>query len=33
VVPPSDEKWGFGVLRSDYSPRPAYSALAVMAKP
>jgi hypothetical protein len=33
VVAPSDEKWGFGVLRSDYSPRPAYSALAVMAKP
>ncbi len=32
VVPQSDEKWGFGVLRADYSPRPAYSALAAMPK-
>jgi len=31
-VPSSDEKWGFGVLRNDWSPRPAYSALAAMAK-
>ena len=31
-VPSSDEKWGFGVLRSDWSPRPAYTALAAMPK-
>jgi len=30
--PNSDEKWGFGVLRGDYSPRPAYTALQTMAK-
>lgn len=28
----SDEKWGFGVLRAGYSPRPAYSALQGMPK-
>jgi cellulase (glycosyl hydrolase family 5) len=28
AVPQSDEKWGFGVIRDDWSPRPAYSALA-----
>lgn len=27
VVPQTDEKWGFSVLRGDYSPRPAYVAL------
>ena len=32
VVPATDEKWGFGVLNSDWSPRPAYSALAQMPK-
>ncbi|HLY66178.1 MAG TPA: hypothetical protein VKU60_11645 [Chloroflexota bacterium] len=32
VVPQTDEKWGFGVLRADYSPRPAYTALAAMPK-
>ena len=32
VVPQTDEKWGFGVLRSDYSPRPAYTALQQMSK-
>jgi hypothetical protein len=32
VVPQSDEKWGFGVLRSDWSGRPAYFALASMPK-
>ncbi len=32
VVPPTDEKWGFGVVRSDYSPRPAYVALENMGK-
>jgi len=32
AVPQTDEKWGFSVLRSDWSPRPAYSALASMAK-
>jgi hypothetical protein len=32
AVPQSDEKWGFGVLRSDWSPRPAYTALANMPK-
>jgi hypothetical protein len=24
---PSDEKWGYGILRKDWSPRPAYDAL------
>ncbi len=28
----SNEVWGFGVVRPDYSPRPAYTALAAMAK-
>jgi polysaccharide biosynthesis protein PslG len=32
AVGPTDEKWGFGVLRDDWSPRPAYSALTNMAK-
>ncbi|HEX6510837.1 MAG TPA: hypothetical protein VF157_00945 [Chloroflexota bacterium] len=32
VVPQSDEKWGFGVLHADYSPRPAYTALQKVAK-
>ncbi len=29
---PSDEKYGWGVLNSDWSPRPAYYALATMTK-
>jgi hypothetical protein len=33
VVPQTDEKWGFGVLRSDWSGRPAWGALANMPKP
>jgi hypothetical protein len=32
-VPPSDEKWGFGIVRADYSARPAYGALLGMPKP
>jgi polysaccharide biosynthesis protein PslG len=32
AVPQTDEKWGFGVIRSDWSPRPAYSALVEMPK-
>ena len=32
AVPQTDEKWGFGVIRDDWSPRPAYSALAEMPK-
>jgi polysaccharide biosynthesis protein PslG len=32
AVPQTDEKWGFAVMRSDWSPRPAYSALATMPK-
>jgi len=32
VVPQTDEKWGFGVLRADFTPRPAFSALASMPK-
>jgi hypothetical protein len=32
VVPQTDEKWGFAVLRADWSPRPAFSALASMPK-
>jgi hypothetical protein len=32
VVQQSDEKWGFSVLRDDWSPRPSYSALAQMPK-
>lgn len=30
---PSDEKWGYGILRKDWSPRPAYDALKNMQKP
>jgi polysaccharide biosynthesis protein PslG len=33
VVPQSNEEWGFGVIRSDWSGRPAYSALLEMSKP
>jgi polysaccharide biosynthesis protein PslG len=32
AVPQTDEKWGFGILRSDWSGRPAYKALQQMAK-
>ena len=32
AVPQTDEKWGFSVLKSDWSPRPAYSALVAMPK-
>ncbi|MGH2366136.1 MAG: hypothetical protein ACRDGF_02025 [Chloroflexota bacterium] len=32
IVPQTDEKWGFGVLRANYSPRPAYTALQQMPK-
>ena len=32
AVPQNDEKWGFGVIRSDWSARPAYSALVEMPK-
>jgi hypothetical protein len=32
VVPQTDEKWGFGVLRGDYSARPAYTALQKLSK-
>jgi polysaccharide biosynthesis protein PslG len=32
-VPPSDEKWGFAIVRADYSGRPAYFALLGMPKP
>jgi hypothetical protein len=32
-VPQSDEKWGFGVVRADYSGRPAYGRLLGMPKP
>jgi polysaccharide biosynthesis protein PslG len=32
AVPTTDEKWGFGVLRDEWSPRPAYYALAQMPK-
>ena len=32
VVPPTDEKAPFGILRPDYSPRPAYDALKAMGK-
>jgi hypothetical protein len=33
AVPQTDEKWGFGIIRSDASARPAYSALLEMPKP
>ncbi|HEY3059854.1 MAG TPA: hypothetical protein VGL99_12850 [Chloroflexota bacterium] len=32
VVPQNDEKWGFGILRSDWSGRPAFFALSAMPK-
>jgi hypothetical protein len=32
AVPQSDEKWGFGILRADWSGRPAYFALSQMPK-
>jgi polysaccharide biosynthesis protein PslG len=32
-VPQTDEKWGFGIVRSDYSGRPAYFQLLGMPKP
>jgi hypothetical protein len=32
AVPQNDEKWGFGIMRDDWSARPAYSALAAMPK-
>jgi hypothetical protein len=32
AVPQTDEKWGFGIIRDDWSARPAYSALAAMPK-
>ena len=32
IVGQGDEKWGFGYLRADYTPRPAYTALATMPK-
>jgi hypothetical protein len=32
AVPKTDEKWGFSLIRSDWSPRPAYYALAAMPK-
>ncbi len=32
AVPDTDEKWGFAVLRDDWSARPAFSALAQMPK-
>ncbi len=30
---PSDEKWAYGILRKDWSPRPAYDALKTMHSP
>ena len=33
VVPQTDEKWGFGIVRADSSARPAYSAILEMPKP
>jgi len=32
VSGPANEKAGFGILRADWSPRPAYTALQSMAK-
>ena len=32
AVPQTDEKWGFGILRDDWSHRPAYDALVSMPK-
>jgi hypothetical protein len=31
-VPDTDEKWPFGIVRKDYSPRPAYTALKALRK-
>lgn len=31
-VPDTDEKWPFGIVRKDYSPRPAYTALKALTK-
>ncbi len=33
VVPNTDEKWAFGIIRADGSPRPAFTALKNMPKP
>ena len=33
VVPNTDEKWAFGIVRSDLSPRPAYDAVKAAPKP
>jgi hypothetical protein len=33
AVPQSDEKWGFGIIRADWSGRPAYFSLLGMPKP
>ncbi len=33
VVPNTDEKWAFGIVRSDLSPRPAFNALKAVPKP
>jgi hypothetical protein len=33
AVPQSDEKWGFSLPRDDWTGRPAYHALAELAKP
>jgi hypothetical protein len=33
AIPQTDEKWGFSVVRSDWSGRPAYGALLGMPKP
>ena len=32
-VPQTDEKWAFGIVRADYTARPAYSRLLGMNKP
>jgi hypothetical protein len=33
AVPQTDEKWGFGIIRSDWSARPAFGRLLGMPKP
>ena len=33
VFGPDDERWAFGIVRADQSPRPAYLALQSMPKP
>jgi polysaccharide biosynthesis protein PslG len=33
AVPQTNEQWGFGIIRSDWSGRPAYAALVEMSKP